>query len=446
MLPLLLRARPGRRRRRTRSRDSSSASPRRRPGPAAGSIGTSSTTSPGTLTGAADRHGRCRRARRSARAASTSATERGGVGRGVLRLPVLGHRAHQLAHGRREAVDEPGARAAARGCARCRRRSRGGRSPAARCRAASRVVPCTQNGQPGLGGHDAAGDPQRRRRARWPCASRAWPTTGCGPRRAGPGTRESVACTEVTGPAPPSGEPGAGDVDPVQEVVGEQHVRHVVERRAGQRRQRLVVQVGDADDLARRRRRGPAGSRPATGGAQRPLWLTATRTPAASARASTPGSRARSSADRVSGFWASTCLPAADRRLDPVQPTLGPGGEVDVPHLGVGQQLLGAGVDAADEREPVPHRRRWSPGSGSRRRSRRRRTARTPAGGPTGRSVPLPRIATPAAVLGEPGRGVGGLTVPPGPPGSAGRPAGSRGRLGRVARRPPPRRRRRRRR
>ncbi len=47
------------------------------------------------------------------------------------------------------------------------------------------------------------------------------------------------------------------------------------------------------------------------GGAQRPLWFTATRTPAASARASTAGSRARSSADRVSGFWASTCLPAA---------------------------------------------------------------------------------------------------------------------------------------
>ena len=56
-------------------------------------------------------------------------------------------------------------------------------------------VPCTQNGQPGSRGDRAADDPHRRGGAAEPWPATAWPTTGCGPRRAGRARGESVACT-----------------------------------------------------------------------------------------------------------------------------------------------------------------------------------------------------------------------------------------------------------
>ena len=74
-------------------------------------------------------------------------------------------------------------------------------------------------------------------------------------RRAGRarGSRRPARTTTATGAA--VRQPRAGDVDPVQQVVGQQHVRDVVERRADQRRERLVVEVGDPDDVADRGRR-----------------------------------------------------------------------------------------------------------------------------------------------------------------------------------------------
>ena len=164
------------------------------------------------------------------------------------------------------------------------------------------------------------------------------------------------------------------------------------------------------------------------GGAQRPLWLTATRTPAASARASTAGSRARSLGRQRERLLGEHVLAGLDRRLDPVEPALGAGGEVDVAHLGVGQQLLGAGVDAADEREPLADRRGG------------RRVAAPDAGHAdavllVGRQVGGLRDGAAAedrdaaSGLGEARRGVGAgaLTRAPAPPGSAAPPAGSSG-------------------
>ncbi len=180
------------------------------------------------------------------------------------------------------------------------------------------------------------------------------------------------------------GQPGAGDVDPVQEVVGQQHVRHVVERRAGQRRQRLVVQVRDADDSPMAPSRS---SRVAARHGRRPAPVVVDRDADAGGvgpreHGGQPGQVVGRQGERLLGQHV---LAGVDRRLDPVQPALGTGGEVDVAHLGVGQQLLGAGVDPADEREPLAHLGGGLRAAGSRRRSRRRRTARRRAGAPTAR-------------------------------------------------------------
>ncbi len=178
------------------------------------------------------------------------------------------------------------------------------------------------------------------------------------------------------------------------------------------------------------------------GGAQRPLWLTATRTPAASARASTRGQPGQVVGRQGERLLGQHVLAGGHRRLDPVEPSLRTGGEVDVAHLRVGQQVLGAGVDAADEREPLLHR-----GGGL--------LATAPhAGHPdavllvrrqVGRLGDRPATRgsrRPSRSAGKRGA-VSTITAPPGPRGTAARPAGSRGRLGRAARRPPPRRRRR---
>ena len=175
--------------RRTRWPGSSSASPRRRrvpwpgrPAPRRRRRQPASRRGP-TGTGPPPRSA-------DSRAASTSATERAASAAEFSGLPVLGDGAHQLAHRGREAVDEPGARAAARACRLRRRRARAGRSRAARCPAGPGRCRAPRTGQPGS---EETTLPAIRRSAvaprPWPAT--ASPTTGCGPRRAAraPGSR-----------------------------------------------------------------------------------------------------------------------------------------------------------------------------------------------------------------------------------------------------------------
>ena len=131
-------------------------------------------------------------------------------------------------------------------------------------------------------------------------------------------------------------------------------------------------------------------------------------------------------------------LAGFDGGLYPGEPALGAGGQVDVPHRGVGQQLLGAGVDATDEREACRAPWRSWPPSGSTRRSRP-----TPYCSYAGRCadwaiVPQPRIATPLRSAGKRGRCRGRSVTRSRrrPRGSAAPPAGSPGRRGRGVRRP----------
>ena len=185
------------------------------------------------------------------------------------------------------------------------------------------------------------------------------------------------------------------------------------------------------------------------GGAQRPLWFTATRTPAASAFASRSGSRARSSAERVSGFWASTCLPASMAASSQASRPSGPVARSTYRTSGSASSSSALRVDAADEGEPLADGRgrggRPAPDAGDadavllvRRQVGRlgdRAAARgspRPSGPPGSDRGPVSRASLRRGITG--------------PPGTAARPAGCRGRRGRAARRPRPRRRPRRRR
>ncbi len=392
VLPGLCRDRVRSRRRRTRWPGSSSASPRRRRGRRRDRPGPRRRRRP-------RRRSRARPPRdcppRSAdsRAASTSRTDSRRVGGGVLRLrgpPPPRTSARPCAAAKPSTNHAPRSGDGRDGV--CRRRSRGGRSRAARCRAACRWCRAPRTGSRARTSHVAAGDPQRSRsRQSSRCQSTASPPTGCAPRRAGQARGSRRPARDDTRPAPPSASQRAGDVDPVQQVVGQQHVRHVVERRADQRRQRLVVQVGHPDDG---RRSAPSRTQQGRRAPRRcPATVVVDRDPHAGRLGAGQQRRAaasRSAADERQRLLGEHVLAGVDRGLDPVQPSLGPGGEVDEPDL--------RSRPAAPRRwrRPVPRTgtcrgssRSW-PGSGSRRRSRRRRTARTPGGGRTGRSCPRP--------------------------------------------------------
>ena len=154
------------------------------------------------------------------------------------------------------------------------------------------------------------------------------------------------------------------------EVVEDQVVDRL-ERRAGDP---AVVPVD-----ARCRGSGPAPISPARTasriqarcGAQRPFWLTARRTPFASARSQR---RAPASRSTTKGFCDSTCLPARERRLDHRQPLGRVRRDVDdldvvageragdvVGRLGGGEELvaprLGPGERAVADHRDVEARR-----------------------------------------------------------------------------------------